>query len=805
VKPAPPPPKVTPPVAPPVASVVPPLSSTAPPVASVAPPVSSTAPPASSGTPPVSSAAPPPAPKTPAAPVEAPPPRLVIDIAPPAEGPAWFGLGLEDVIGDEFRRFHSVELAKKIDPVLCPGRRARCLVDQYRAAGVQVVVLGALEKQSKLAYEVYETWTGTRAFVGALPVAGISMTELQRQAGDIVRPILQRGGLLDQRPAAVAPDDLVPKLPPRAQTALTGYWLPLLVAALIVLVASPVLLAVFLVGTRELGRRETPASWKWSAMLVVVLASIPITAGLLDVPALFARFAARAPPILGLLPAIGAGALWGALALAVGVWLLAPIRGLERIRHDALWPLLRSWIALTFLRGAALVVLHAPLFVLTLRVCAEIELPTRATFAFAVPVAGLVTHFLLLSVVDNLSVYLDKKLVVWPPTARNPWHATIKRYFTGYVRRNVVDIDAKIMDRTLFLPSTRPDVVVYGGGFARPRIVVGEKPIEAALGELPDEEQLPDRTVNPEELPLGIVIPSMKASDDQAQLTKAETWRHKVATAPTRARAHMPRLLGENTTLLGWVLPQSAEKGIPLISDTEEDFGVVKRLLTEHYGAYEGSLHDDEVDDTDPTQKDFLFGALLREMGTIARHDVLFTTVYWALAVAWPGPSIVARFFRLPITLYEALLSAPAAKVGDAYAALNSGLHHLIQYLCYLRGIDDAKLTARANFPRLANTSREMLATLAGKEPTAEERRDVFRATPRDRAEWLTSIFHGQPVGGRIRWGRLLGSIAFVVIAGVLLVRSVSAAIAYHPVYVERMKSQASKSSLPSTAGENVR
>src|SRR5262249_15031200 len=163
-----------------------------------------------------------------------------------------------------------------------------------------------------------------------------------------------------------------------------------------------------------------------------------------------------------------------------------------------------------------------------------------------------------------------------------------------------------------------------------------------------------------------------------------------------------------------------SEKGIPLISDTEEDFGVVKRLLSEHYGAFE-ALHGDEVDDTDPTQKDFLFGALLREMGIVARHDVLFSTVALFFEVASAGLGWCSRLVRLPVTIYENLLAGPAAKVADAYAALNGALHPLIQYLCFVRGADERLLTARADVPRLMQTSVVMIAQLDRKPPTAAE------------------------------------------------------------------------------------
>jgi hypothetical protein len=554
-------------------------------------------------------------------------------------------------------------------------------------------------------------------------------------------------------------------------------------AVVLALLMLPPLLLFAMVGGRELSRRAMPASWKWTGALAIAISAAWVGAALMDRFPKLAAAGARGADLFGRVAPIASGALWGAFVLAIGAWVFAPVHGLERIRHDGLWPLLRSWIVLGLLRAGGLALLHAPVFVFVVRSCGEMGVSARATWAW-VPVAGLVTHFWLLSLVDNLSVVLDVKLVTGPPTARNPWHATLKRYFRGYVRRGVIGVDERLLERTLFLPSSRPGVVCYGGGFARPRIAVGERALEAALGELPDEEEFPDRTANPDELPFGLLVPSPTPSGDPAG---AEPWRHELTLAPPRPRAPMPRLLGENATLLGWVLPQPSEKGIPLISDTEEDFGVVKRLLSEHYGAFE-ALHGDEVDDTDPTQKDFLFGAVLREMGIVARHDVLFATVGLYFQVASAGLGWFSPLVRLPVTIYENLLAGPAAKVADAYAALNGALHPLIQYLCFVRGVDERLLTARADVPRLMQTSVVMSAQLDRKPPTAAER-SILRTTPRDRSAWLARFFY-EPLGPPgFRWARALGGVVFAAALASLVVRQVSEAVAYHPTYVARMKS----------------
>lgn len=569
-------------------------------------------------------------------------------------------------------------------------------------------------------------------------------------------------------------------------------------AAAIALVASPPLIAFLLVGARELSRRSRPASWKWSALLLVCIASSALVQRFFDMRAFLGALTEPTP--LGMLAPMIAGLLWGAYVLTMSGWVFAPIHGLGKIRHDALWPVLRAWLALASLRAAALFVLHSPIVYATWRASGELGLPARVALAFGVPVSGLLAHFWLLSLVDNLSVYLDVELVSGAATSRNPWHATIKRYFRGYLRRSSVEIDEALVARTLFLPSAIDHVTSYGGGFARPRILVGERPREAALGELPDEAELPDRTVNPEELPVGILVPSMREREDLGQLVRADHRRRGLTLAPPRPRAPMPRLIGENATLLGRVIPSSADEGLPLISDTEEDFGVVKKLLTEHYAGFEQGIDGDEVDDTDPRQKDFLFGALLREIGVVLRQDTLLSTIRSSLEVASSRAKSLDRFFvRPPIVLYERFLSGPAAKVGDAYAALHAGFHHLIQYLCFVRGTDEALLTARADEPRLVKASHEMLARIANEanEPNAANAAnvagdlDLFRATPRSRVAWLARFFHAPLARPTVRWGRVLGALAFAALAGVFVVRSVRDAIAYHPTYVARMKAQA--------------
>lgn len=747
------------------------------------------------------SAPPPPAPP----PAPAPPPRAAVEIEASDAASVWFASGLEEMTKRELLARGNVDVAPKLDHDRCPMREPKCIVEQHRADGASVVLLGRVDRRAVLSYTIYGPDRDARPLEGALELAAEPTPVVERRLGQMLRPAVQRGGMLDRAASAPAPASIPaapekPEKKPKATGATPAQDRAFFLAVLgaIALVTSPLVLALLLVGARELTRRARPASWKWSGLLLAVLAPLPVAQRVFDVRA---ALASPADGAIGAAAVFATGALWGSFLLVLGAWIFASIQGFARVRAEALWALLRSWLTLAALRAAALALVQAPIVWTAWRTAEALALPRGATLAVVVPCAGLLGHFWLLSLVDNLSLYLDAALVVGPATERNPWHATIRRYFRGYLRRNGVDVAPDLFARALLLPSRRADVVAYGGGFARPRILVGERPREVALGELPDEEELPERTVNAEELPCGLIAPSPRVREDAAELARAEQHRRAATAAPARPRAPMPRLLGAHATLLGAIAPNPEDAGLPLIANTEDDFGVVKRLLTEHYAAFEGNVDGDEVDDTDPSQKDFLFGALLREVGVVARRDVLFATI--ALAV----DTVLAKTPRLhrvvvggPRALYARLFAAPAAKVGDAYAALNTGFHHLIQYLCFVRGTDETLLTARANEPQMVRTSHAMLARIESEEPQASDRHATLDATTRARIAWLARFFHAPLAPRRVAWVRVLSTVLLLVVAGLVVGRWVRDAIAYHPTYVARIKAQAARA----TEGDNA-
>lgn len=724
-----------------------------------------------------------------AAPAQAPPATVAVDFAAEEHGDAWFAAALEASVAGELARFHRVALADKPAASRCPGRERACLVSAAREAGVEVLVSGTL-RGARLTYDVSETWTGARAFGGSLGLeAGLTSAVLQQRLGAIVRPIVQSGGLLDEKPAP-RPAEAAPAAP-APEGPLGALLLPLCLVALMLFVAWPPALAVLLVGRAAFRKGARPRSWALSALLLAALGAA-LAAALR--PELREAVARQVAALTALAPALRLGApvagglLWGGFALVLLRALVPQIQGLRQVRHDALWPLLRAWVALAGLRGLLLLA-WAPLLWLTHAACAALGLEERLTLGLAVPAAGLLGALWFLTLVDNLALYLDTRLVEGPASARNPWHATYRRYFLGYVRRLGVDVGGRL-DQVLFLPRAAAvhgqeepwSVTSYGGGLSRPRVLVDAAASDLALGELPDETPMPERTVNGEELPLGLLVPGpAPAADGEATHLRRQRG------AAARPRGPAPRLVGQNATLLGWLVPTAADASVPLISNNPEDFDVVRSLLTEHYAAFEKNLDEDEHDDTDPSQKDFLFGPLLREVGAVLRGDGQLSTVRLALALATARASWLSRrLLKWGFAFSARFLAAPAATLADASVALNRGLDHLIQYLWVADGGAAEPLTARANAPQLLRTSRELLQALGGR-PS----RQLLRATPRTRLERLAACFYS-PIAPppRRRVARVLLALAVALAAFAGVGSAVAEALDYHPVYQERMRAQ---------------
>ncbi|MFC1611831.1 hypothetical protein ACFL6C_12785, partial [Myxococcota bacterium] len=647
-----------------------------------------------------------------------------------------------------------------------------------------------------------------------------SLLQLRQQTLSAFKPFLESGGLIDKKPFLLRKHEPVASRPgPGNQR---ERWAVVLIA-IALLIASPLAISR-LMPKRRGSVSAKPASRPWSLLLIgallVVAAMVAVRPSVFLVAHGFLE--SWAPVDADQVGAVVGGMAWGWLTLLVSRLALPKIPGMRGIRHDNVGPLLKTWCYVSFLRLFSISLFCLP-FVLAVWQGSELlQLSPQLAVGVIAPVSGLLVYFWLVSLVDHLSHHLDQRLVEGEASTRNPWHPAVRKYFRGYVRRLGLDIDRSLLDRVLFLPGRVDGVVAYGG-FSRPRIVIDLATLELALGPVQQEDvesQAPP--IAPGAWPLGLVVPeestdAASQGDEplqgdepprrrgwarRAKRLRAARQRHSRAAPRWRTWARPP-LIGENATVLGYLKPLAVDEAVPLIANDQEDFGVVRQLLTEHYGGFEKGWFDDEYDDTDPTQKDFLFGAVLHQLGSLQRGDTLAATLALTSREYLAGVSGVTRAIaRFPGSLIQRFFSRHPAILADAYAVLNQGRNHLIQYLHYSRTKSQDLLTTRAATPRLFRVSQQILEKTAGEEVTGEDRQ-LLRASLRNRLVWISRHFYLPiPETRKSRVGVVI-TVGMLFAAATVLAVSINESIEYHSDYLERMRQQQVGQTEPTAKGRS--
>jgi len=770
---------------------------------------------------------------------------VVVDFTASRNEARWFAAALQESVERELSRFRRVGLVDKgaVDLRLCREPSRGCRVAEYARAGVDIVVIGTL-REEVLDCEIYATWLRMRVAAAQLDVGSRATAKrLQPQLSQLIRVIVQTGGLLDRKPrtdpasSASAPPDSVAAasalptaapLAPRVGASTTpaaappallrpvqrlrvtlGAWRLRLVDALravpktrlvlvvaILMLCAPAFIASRLFVRAHRRTRIRTRSAAWSAGVAVAMSFVLV--GLSwpwrwPLPLVASGWLAAAASLVQRLPpavALAGGVLWATLALVVARFVFPTLQGFERTSHDTLGSVLAAWFTVAVQR-LALVAASSPVFVAVTFVTLAAGVSLEVTALLVVPAAALFGCLLLFLLIDQFTAYLDDLLVDGSVARDNPWHRSIKKYLLGYVRRSGLRISERLLDATLFLPGRAEGVVSYGGGLARPRILVGPLLREVALGEPQREAEAHALLYRFDELPNGIISPCLDEHERprhaRQRARRGHAWRVARAGAPVQEYGGAPRLLGENATLLGSVAPLPADESVPLISNTSEDWSVVRELLTEHYAAFEKNLDEDAHDDTDPTHKDFLFGALLVELGRVMMQQSLPATIDLTLATDGArAKGLRAALGRLAHRLGMRFGSSTFANLADTYAALNHGRDHLIQCLYFMHSGDSGPLTARAQLPQLYRTSKELLEVVGKEQPQGEDRQ-LLRATPRNRLVWLSRFAYAPIAQEQVRRRRFAVLAAAALGVAALGTAAVRRALAYDQVYIARM------------------
>jgi hypothetical protein len=677
---------------------------------------------------------------------------VVVDLTTAPGARAWLADAFEQTMSRELSGFERLSTVAKEDFATrdC-GIDTTCRLRIYKQAHIDIVFFGVVA-DTEIQYELYQTWTPARIATGAIAIGRPqSALGLKHETRDAFHPVLKHGGLLDQRPYTYTPGSSLRQAVPGGALGLVG------LGALAMALLPFVLVAVRTASVRRVAALRS-ARWVAAVALAAAVIALVIAVGgaVFDLASPGELVASWRWGFAGI-----AGLAWGALAITTVRRVLPPLDGVTRVAYHDVFRIVRTWCVVAAQRVAVLAGYYAGLAWLSLWLGDQLAIPDPWRIILLVPATWWLARLVLASWVECLAAWIDDRLVDGVASSANPWSREIADYLMGYVRRTGWDVDRNLLARVLFLPGKDPGgAVSYGGGATHARVVIDKALLELTMGALveikPDEPPAlwPDWTI-------ATVVPAAGARVRRA----AGAAVHRGGKPHAAAHIAVRKPLGQPATLLGYVVASPGEL-VPLISDNPHDLAVVRALLSEHY-PWDAPDPDDEFDPTDPTDKDLLFGVLVRELGAIQRQDCQLETLKLALGRRVAG-----------------LGSRAQARLADLYPALNFARDHLVQYLHYRWSGTTDLLTARARSDRLHDTSIQILRQL--REPP-EPRRGRARGVRR-RLIWLSWFFTEPIVDRWDTWSRRLVAVcaiaALVAVAGVIARQSID----YHPIYVERIE-----------------
>ncbi len=496
------------------------------------------------------------------------------------------------------------------------------------------------------------------------------------------------------------------------------------------------------------------------------------------------------------------GLAWGWLAALVLPGIFPTMGGLHRIEHGDLLRIAGAWLIASLERAAKIALFNLPFALALWLIYRALELDDYVAVVLAIPVCGLVARLWYLALVDSLSLWLDSRLVdrsasesrdakrrarrgegsgegsdddddnEGSEAREDPWTEAARAYFMGYVRRAGWPADDSLLGNVEILPGHGDQIVSYGGGLTHSRMVVGVELLKMALAPCgrPHDYAAPRVSrLHWDEWNAGLVVPvgMYVTVPSKAQRQPRHT------TVPGETE-RVP--LGQPPTLAAYVEPDPLD------------------LRDNHRPSDDPMWLDwdpgEEHDGTDPSDKDFLFGAMVRELGVIKRGDQHAHAAALAMA-QWLGPrASLARMRRILGWIaapYKLVFARSRAIIEDGFATLNFAHNHLVQYLAWRFWQRDDVLTARAYAPEMEDQSDEIFFNVLGWEPSGSES-DPGDRDLRDRLLWLSE--HGaKPM--HTRRGLLVRRLALagIALAGLIAVgAAVKRASDYHPTYLERIQ-----------------
>jgi hypothetical protein len=464
------------------------------------------------------------------------------------------------------------------------------------------------------------------------------------------------------------------------------------------------------------------------------------------------------------------GILWGAWLVDVLPAVVAPAPRLDR----APGPLLSRAVLVigrqSALRLLGLALVDGVALTVVVAIARLGGLSWADTLTGPALVAALLLRQALRALPDGLTRRLDKAHAT-ERAASAGHHRAVMRTLRGHFRRQGLDEALDRLAGVDIIVTEGEDVVGYGE-LRHVRLLVG-RDLLAAAGVTPAAGRDVNLRVDAR-WSAGLLVPRPMTTSTAAASRPASD-----EPPPRRLGRFLDRskeVRGHRAPLDGWILPRRG-RARPLLADTAADHAAVDALVSAPRARFGRPGYDDDHDDSEADHKDFLVGALVRELLRVQTASPLGgpTVSLWLARTRWAGAWTDLRRRLRP-------LLAVQATYGDLLVALHRSRDALVQDLGRRLGLD-ITLTARANGPLLMRRSLEVLAALEA-QPAATSPRDEAR-----RLVALAQLVTHAPQRRGARWPWLAAAAAALAVLGAATVD----AVRYHPRYQALMAAEAER------------
>jgi hypothetical protein len=472
------------------------------------------------------------------------------------------------------------------------------------------------------------------------------------------------------------------------------------------------------------------------------------------------------------------GALWGWWLVDVLPSLVAPAPRLDRAPGRLLARAVGALLSESALRLVGTLLFDGVVLLAVALLARLLGLSWRETVTGPALLAALLCRQALKTLPRRLAGALDHELEARRQASAG-YHRAVMRTLRAHFRRHGLDEALERLENVSILVVDGDDVVGYGDR-AQVRLRVGRELLSAA-GVKPAADRHVSLRVDAR-WSAGLIVPRPPSSSAAASPLGVGD----AAYEPRRARRFLDRsaeVRGYQAPLDGWVLPRRGEAR-PLLADTAADHAIVDALVRAPLLRFGRPGVDDDHDDSDPGHRDFLVGALLREILRVQCASPL------------NGPTValwLARSRLAPIWARARALVDPAVNQQAAYpdllVALHRGRDALMQDLARRLSLP-VELTARANAPLLMRRSLDVLAALSTLEGSPSSRPDARRLAR------LGRLLDDASAPAPRRWA-LLATAAVAVAA---LAAATVDAVRYHPRYEALMAAEQARLTSPSPA-----